>query len=210
MVRVQECPWTGGVTIAKTTTQRITLTLDTFYKLKNSVDQVDKKVQKNRIPISADGTVQAGWSMFEGKPYLNIRQWGADDKPTIYGVNLRADEWETLKLFLVESREMTLLKNAYAGLLSDKAWTVTKASCNGCRIDHPSQHQHECLISVGEESVDRYLGTHSWKMDRAEVVARAATEAVKTGYCLVRPRDNIVIIEATMRDEIVKLAYNSD
>ena len=206
MVRVYECQWTGGVVIAKSTTQKITLNLDTFYKLKNSVEQVDKMDRENRTPLSSDGTVQAGWTMFEGKPYLNIRRWVSDDKPSIYGVNLREDEWQTLKLYLVESREMTLIKNAYASLLANKAWSAIKATCNGCRIDHPSQHQHDCLTINAEESVERYLMTHSWKVDRAEVVARAANEALKTGYCLTRPRDILVVVETTMRDEIVKLS----
>jgi hypothetical protein len=32
-------------------------------------------------------------------------------------------------------------------------WDVVKAECNGCRIDHPSQRQHQCLESI-EENVE--------------------------------------------------------
>jgi hypothetical protein len=41
---------------------------------------------------------------------------------------------------------------------------VVKERCNGCRIDHPSQRQHQCLESV-EENVDAVFFILMIRMD---------------------------------------------
>lgn len=206
MVRLDQCSWTGGLLISKTHVQKITLDLDTYYRLKELVGELDQAVQLKRVPISADGTVQGCWTTFEGRPYLNIRKWTADGKQSIYGVSLREDEWSVLKSFLSDSVEMKLVKKAYAVSLREKAWNHLKTSCVGCKIDHPSQTQHPCLTSSTSEAVDSYLADHTWKIQTPEVILKAAQEAMKKGYCLKSPLDHVTVIESLLRQEIVELA----
>ena len=52
--------------------------------------------------------------------------------------------------------EEKLLK-CYTDEVASKICKFVLLNCNGCRIDHPSQRQHECLIMEAEEKMWVYF-----------------------------------------------------
>ncbi|XP_041364521.1 uncharacterized protein LOC121379913 [Gigantopelta aegis] len=52
--------------------------------------------------------------------------------------------------------EMTLIA-FYLHVLQPAINQMTKDSCEGCAIDHPSQTQHSCLMMTQNEAIDSYF-----------------------------------------------------
>ena len=62
--------------------------------------------------------------------------------------------------------EEKLLK-CYTDEVASEICKLVLLNCNGCRIDHPSQRQHDCLMMEAEEKIwmlcqKRLLPRHLW------------------------------------------------
>ena len=45
-------------------------------------------------------------------------------------------------------------------------------NCNGCRIDHPSQRQHDCIMMFPEDQTDMFMYRAVEKMDQFDVMEK--------------------------------------
>jgi|SaaInl33SG_5_DNA_1037386.scaffolds.fasta_scaffold04317_1 hypothetical protein len=206
-MRIQRCSWTGNLLLVKSETQEISLEKDAFYRLKESLQRLET-LQKSRekISLSDDGTLKAGWNGYGERFYLDIRKWIDDSVPTKQGVTLNPVEYRLLKLYLTDSLEMKMFKRAYAELLKRKVKDYMKTSCDGCAVQHGSQMQHSCVMTRDCAAVSEYVQKFGWRMRHAEVVSEAAALALKRDFCLLRPRETIILIETVMGDEIIEKA----
>lgn len=54
----------------------------------------------------------------------------------------------------------TSANDVYRALIEEMGFQVgemARKNCNGCRIDHPSQRQHACLMDTMEEMTWKYF-----------------------------------------------------
>ena len=65
--------------------------------------------------------------------------------------------------------EGKLLK-CYAEEVSTIISMLVLENCEGCRIDHPSQRQHDCLMMEDEQKMWLYFDTALEKVSEAKVV----------------------------------------
>ena len=79
------------------------------------------------------------------------------------------DESEIFRSHRQRLIEEKLLK-CYTDEVASEICKLVLLNCNGCRIDHPSQRQHDCLMMEAEENIWVYF-------DRALDAVSAATIA---------------------------------
>ena len=63
-----------------------------------------------------------------------------------------------------------ILINAFADHLSYEVLTLTKENCNGCKIDHPSQRQHDCCMMDNTTMTYNYLDTAMERIDQDQAM----------------------------------------
>ena len=91
--------------------------------------------------------------------------------------------------------EEKLLK-CYTDEVASEICKLVLLNCNGCRIDHPSQRQHDCLMMEAEENIWVYF-------DRALDAVSAATIAETFMISLqdIKPTVNgLELIKYTCKD----------
>ena len=59
-----------------------------------------------------------------------------------------------------------LLIDAFAEHLSTEVYKLTQENCNGCKIDHPSQRQHDCLMMDNTTMTYNYLDEAMERIDQ--------------------------------------------
>lgn len=70
----------------------------------------------------------------------------------------------TTEIILLEE-----LKAIYTASLAEHIRLLTKEHCNGCWSDHPSQHQHECIMMPWSEQVYRYYRDALARIDASTI-----------------------------------------
>ena len=63
-----------------------------------------------------------------------------------------------------------ILINAFADHLSYEVLTLTKENCNGCKIYHPSQRQHDCLMMDNTTMTYNYLDEAMRRIDQDQAM----------------------------------------
>lgn len=63
-------------------------------------------------------------------------------------------------------------ENCLADHLQQLVEEEASLNCNGCRIDHPSQRQHGCVMMNLEEKADMFLYRAILKMDQYDVMEK--------------------------------------
>lgn len=53
----------------------------------------------------------------------------------------------------------TVLIYSFAEVLQELITKKTKETCSGCQVEHPSQHNHECLMKSEQEHLERHFET---------------------------------------------------
>jgi hypothetical protein len=157
---------------------------------------------KNGVVLNASGrlTLKATSSVFDGAPYLNLRYWTEGNTPCKQGVTFGYDGWLHMKAFMAPEQEFDVCVSATVLATSNAVSENRKASCEGCRVDHPSQNQHPCLmdpITEAEclESLDRLK---PWN-----VILEMAEQAQKKQFALKQPLKMFELVRSCMADEIV-------
>lgn len=80
----------------------------------------------------------------------------------------------------------TQLVRAYAKHIEPLVKPVMKKLCHGCQVDHPSQHQHDCLMMEEEEKI-RYCLDDCLKLINEREVMDTFTEAMTIAAILRCP-----------------------
>ena len=63
-----------------------------------------------------------------------------------------------------------LLIEAFAEHLSSEVYKLTQENCNGCKIDHPSQRQHDCLMMDNTTMTYNYLDEAMGRIDQDQAM----------------------------------------
>lgn len=206
-MQVTRCPWSSNLQVSKSSGASITLQPDQWVRLQNNITKLESlRETAEKIVISGCGNVKAGWHNYENNKYVNLRRYVDGSIPTAIGVTLTETEWAQVKFWLQDSLEMRIMKQAYAQTLREKAREYNKSSCEGCHIQHGSQHHHQCVMSTDSDSVARYVHKHGWHLKHALIVLEAARIALKKGFCLCRPRETLLFIEALYENDVVQSA----
>ena len=142
-------------------------------------------------------------SLFQGKPYINIQVWVEGTKPSKQGVAFGLEGWEHVKSFMKGDAEVEIGMEAYADKVVQMMHSKMKTECDGCAVDHPSQHKHSCLMDLDqipeEDVIDLYEKTKAH-----DVILLMAQKANLKELALQKPLEVYLLNKFCNRGAVIK------
>jgi hypothetical protein len=70
-----------------------------------------------------------------------------------------------------------LLVKAFGDFLTSEIITLSREYCEGCKVDHPSQHRHDCMMADNKTLCYRYLTEALERVNDEEAMKKFLTYA---------------------------------
>ena len=94
------------------------------------------------------------------------------------------NEWKIIDIYV-------LLTDIYAQEVLSHLPTVVKQNCNGCIIEHPSQHEHPCSMNSTCDNLDYYFNQAVAYISDYTVFKKTYSKAVNK---LIIDTENVVML----------------
>lgn len=185
---------------------RLFLARDSIEKFLNTGKR-DQRLQNfyGLEELSEIEEIRVTCSILEGNRFVNIRVWNKkENKCYKQGITLARSGWSYVKCFFHTFPEAAIAQEAYQIVLEKDAHSVHVKACNGCLINHPSQHQHSCLEDKDPDITLDDLKAVDNHIKPCEVIAEMAAIAQKKGIILQRPFEYFQLCKYVHLDKILR------
>ena len=140
-------------------------------------------------------------SLYKSNPYLGIRVWTGEGRPTKQGVTMPSEDWKVLLSHLNTDAESEMGLEVYVDLLKSLVDTHIKTKCEGCQNSWSSQLDHDCILNqyqLAKNAVDiEYI-----KVDANDFIISLAQKGKEKRTSVMRPYTTYMMIRMVMEKQI--------